>query len=75
MNDMLNVWFITINDDGKLVVSKDRGEDREEILVTDLEHLKGIVKKDILMCSSTLDFPEEYTTDQEVIKLCDQIRG
>ena len=75
MNDMLNVWFITINDDGKLVVSKDRGEDREEILVTDLEHLKGIVKKNILMCSSTLDFPEEYTKDQEVIKLCDEIRG
>ena len=71
MNDMLNVWFITVNDDGKLVVSSDK----EEILVTDLEHLKGIVKKDILMCSSTLDFPEEYTKDQEVIKLCDEIRG
>lgn len=39
-------------------------------------------KKDLLslqhvnvMCSSSLDFPEEYTTDENVIRMANTIRG
>jgi hypothetical protein len=28
-----------------------------------------------LVCSSTLDFPKEYTKDETVIDLCDYLRG
>ena len=29
----------------------------------------------VVMCSSSLDFPKEYTSDPEVIRMCDQLRG
>ena len=28
-----------------------------------------------LMCSSSIDFPEEYTDDPDLIAICDAVRG
>jgi hypothetical protein len=36
----------------------------------------GIAIEDLrIMASSSLDFPDEYTSDAKVIALCDAIRG
>lgn len=45
-------------------------------IVRTIDELAAIVsEQDLVMCSSSLDFPEENTTEQRVIDLCNQIRG
>lgn len=69
--------FITVNDEGKLQLSIKFEDDtsEEDVIITSIEQLTELVGNDVLMCSSSLDFPEEYTEDQSVIDLCDIIRG
>lgn len=33
------------------------------------------VLADVCLCSSSMDFPEEYTKDRKIIDLCYRIRG
>ena len=36
---------------------------------------KGLPDEVLTLCSSSLDFPDEYTKNKSVIKLCDWIRS
>lgn len=71
----MRVWFISINDDGQLSLTNNDDDHDTAQIITSFDQLRNIVGNEILMCSSTLDFPDEYTESKEVIDLCDLIRG
>lgn len=63
--------FLTINDDGQMVLQN--GD--EDIVVTNRSQLAKLLNGESCMCSSSLDFPDEYTNDPAVIQLCDEVRN
>ena len=66
--------FLTINARGQLVAERDdAGLDAVEI--TSLDQLAQLAGGDDVLCSSSVDFPEESTADPGVIALCRQLRG
>jgi hypothetical protein len=61
--------FLTIKDDGKLILESDGKvpvEITEENMYDELP--------ESFMVSSSIDFPEEFTDDEKVIALCRKIR-
>lgn len=70
----MSPWFITINDKGLLEVTNE-GLLCGPIIVESEEDLQIVVGSDDLLCSSSLDYPDEYTSDPFVIELCGLIRG
>lgn len=68
-----NSGFLTIIDD-TLTMKADGGI---EVVVKDEDHLEHLM--DLLgggcMTSSSIDFPEDSTTNQETIALCNAIRS
>lgn len=63
--------FLTIRE-GRLVLEKD--ETRETIIIESLHHLQKEAPEGC-MVSSSVDFPEEYTEDPNVIEMCRNLRG
>ena len=67
-------FFLTI-EDGKLVLDhSDRRTTGSKTHITSLSVLWNIVQDQNFLCSSSIDFPDEYTTDQNVITMCHIIR-
>lgn len=63
--------------DGQLILHSKNANDQwiDPTVICTVEQLADIVNTDdIVMCSSSMDFPEENTTDPAVIALCNQIR-
>jgi hypothetical protein len=56
--------------DGKLVVADRLKVIKAVYSLADIDEYG-----DDLMCSSSVDFPEEYTSDPTIIALCRAIRG
>lgn len=73
---MNKTFFIGI-DDGKLILRIKFEDDTEEqdVEITSYTQLRNLVGKGILLCSSSLDWPNDYTDDIKIIALCDLIRG
>lgn len=80
-------YILTVEyDELRLVVSEYAGQKwkcRDRIKVTSIEQLRKELDELAapnprcvlhVMCSSSLDFPEESTSDKSVIALCKQIR-
>lgn len=64
--------FLTI-ENGKLVDYIDRSE--TPIVVNDMKHLHKLVEGDEdIMCSSSMDFPNEHTHDAAVLDMVSRIR-
>ncbi len=71
--------FLTVEEDAIQVSQLDSKEllgyaKTHAELVALLDHFK-INKNTTFICSSSLDFPKDYTNDGEVITLCNTIRG
>ncbi len=74
----MNRYFLSVESDGiKVHLNK-----KHIGLITSMEELTDILVDngynegvDIVLCSSSLDFPKEYTNKKKIIKLCDEIRG
>lgn len=68
MNDL----FLTI-ENGNLVL--DNG--RDERIAHGVEEVRTVLESFVgdVMCSSSIDFPEESTTDAETIAFCREFRG
>lgn len=71
--------YLTINVRGKykgLIVAQ-YGDDCEIPIrrMDALVKLMARLGEHRVMCSSSLDFPDEYTTNQNTIDLADEIRG
>lgn len=60
--------YLTIRD-GELVLDISTGDEIHKIV--DLRQLDGVG----CACSSSIDFPTEYTTDDHVIQMCAALRG
>lgn len=71
----MKMYFITVNEDGKLVLSTIVDRNETKTVINSFDQLREIIGSNDLLCSSTLDFPDEYTTDQAVIDLCYRIRS
>ncbi len=73
---------VTIEDQELRAYQRDE-EENHSTRITSVQDLQDLVdrladetgREITVMCSSSLDFPEEYTEDQELINLCHQIRG
>jgi hypothetical protein len=63
--------YLTIDDAGRLTC--DLG-DAEAVVITSVAQLARLTPAGA-QCSSTVDFPEEYTADPAVIALCRALRG
>jgi hypothetical protein len=68
--------FLTI-DKGRLVadVSTVLDGDPSWVEVTSVEHLAALAGEDGFVVSSSIDFPEEYTSDPAVLALVAALRG
>jgi hypothetical protein len=65
--------FLTINQAGQLTI---RVGDAEPVAFTSLAQARKLRNPKLpTMCSSSLDFPEEYTDNPAVIEMCRIIRG
>jgi hypothetical protein len=58
--------------DGRLTLTSGGSTPRP---VTRIEDLAVVGDEDVLLCSSSIDFPEEYTTDATLIAICRKLRG
>lgn len=58
--------------DGKLVLETPTGQLVE---ITSLDHLAEVASGDSVMCSSSIDFPEDDTSDPAVIAMCRELRS
>lgn len=47
----------------------------EAELIECLDKIGHSEEQDVVMCSSSLDFPHEYTKDKSIIEVCRKIRG
>jgi hypothetical protein len=61
--------FLTINHFGELVLDVRTGDETHKIV--DLRQLDGVG----CACSSSVDFPEEFTKDRDVIEMCRRLRA
>lgn len=73
----MNSYYLNIDSAGRLMLSFPDGG---KVQINSLEQLSGYAANiDAtglpLMCSSSLDFPDELTDDPHVIAMCDAIRG
>ena len=81
------IAFLTVKNDA-IIATPFRGEasemfgyvspDKYKYRLTSDDELNAFVKKcniDSFMCSSSLDFPREYTEDERIVKLAERIRG
>lgn len=75
----MNRYFMAVEKDG-IQLSKNKKKLGKP--VKDVDELVALLGKagysdseDIVMCSSSMDFPREYTDDEAVIALADKIRG
>jgi len=91
VKDRLTSIILGIEEDGKLYASWPTfGHNRhytqlhelKELgrLMDDLGDVLGVSRSDawsriLVQCSSSLDFPHEYTKDQHVINICNRLRG
>lgn len=64
--------YLTICESGDLILDLRDGE--ETPVITSAEQLQRLAPHGC-NCSSTVDFPEDYTTDPAVIALCRELRG
>jgi hypothetical protein len=62
--------YITINADGRLIC---KIADRT-VVITSIEQLAELCPEGAL-CSSSVDFPEDYTTDPVVLDICRELRA
>jgi hypothetical protein len=60
--------YVTIDRDGRLVCEP-HGQADERIVITSAEQLEALCPEGFL-ASSTVDFPDEYTSDPVVIEIC-----
>ena len=81
-------FFLTIKD-GQLVAeyaaanAEGKNEKLTRVFTDDVDLQKFFVEREeaakpldiTVMCSSSLDFPEEYTADQRVVDLCNYLRA
>lgn len=66
--------FLTI--EGGRLVARVGMLDESVTQIENREHLDSmLLQHDGAMCSSTVDFPEEYTDDPAVIAMCRELRG
>jgi len=67
----MNAPFLTINDDGELELR----DSSNTTILTGLVAVRAAVlarpTDSWLMCSSSIDFPREYTTDAATIAFCE----
>lgn len=80
-------FHLGLNDAGKMDLTlRLGGKEVNRWPVNSLEELNTTLEKvmaeaglnandAVVMCSSSLDWPEDYTADPVVIALCDKIRG
>tara|TARA_Y100000310_G_C20517876_1_gene732138 strand:+ start:262 stop:1047 length:786 start_codon:yes stop_codon:yes gene_type:complete len=82
----INYYYLDINEQGHLTISYNRSTSeypafKTAQVFTSLEECQQIIDRTkgvpspTIMCSSSLDFPYEYTEDQNVIDMCDAIRN
>ncbi len=73
----MKVAFLTIENNRIEATLNENGNKILVPLYTIADYRKMIREYDLYMvqCSSSLDFPEEYTDNENTINLCDQIRG
>lgn len=62
--------FLTI-EDGTLVLY----DERDEIIGRSLADVTQHLDLEDFMVSSSIDFPEEYTTDPDIITFCRKLRA
>ena len=71
--------YLTVTGDGRLMAEYGRGENVERTReIPDLDALRALLDEcgeTHVACSSSLDFPEEYTDDPAVVALCNAIRS
>jgi hypothetical protein len=84
-----NYFFLTVNDAGLLEVQWGKRNSRGNFVFTETVDLAGwdafwtaradeldLDQDDLrLMCSSSLDFPEDYTDNPDTLTLCRALRG
>lgn len=64
--------MIYINiEDGKVVVENDN----KKIVVNNIEELRKATKGHDAYVSSSIDFPEDWTDNEDTISLCREIRA
>ena len=64
--------FLTISDNGKGIEDTDTGR-----VYKNIDALKAAIRLNggAAACSSSLDFPREYTKNRNVIAMCSALRG
>jgi hypothetical protein len=72
--------YLTVKDDGlEVIYGEPNGRVEDRALITHAKELHEFFlahpDTDLVLCSSSLDFPEEYTSNKEIIELCDDIRN
>ncbi len=82
-------YYLTCASDGVQIQAKIGSKPGEYVVVALVSSVRGYVdfftaemerfglEEDdmIIMCSSSMDFPDEYTDNADIIALCDAIRG
>ena len=66
--------FLTIDDDEQVVASFAIHPVMFETTIDSIPLLKKLAGGRVVMCSSTIDFPEESTSDPDVIALCKAVQ-
>lgn len=62
--------FCTINDAGEVTLNDEVVKNSDDIIRVLNEN-----DSDCFYCSSSIDFPEEYTDNEETIRFCREIRS
>ena len=80
---MINTFFLTVESDGLDVLHdgptgdkiRHRVRSYDELIKYVSSQASGPIEDVVVMCSSSLDFPDESTDDLAVIALADKVRG
>ena len=76
----MNRMYCTCESDGVHMSYGPRGElgknDEERVVRTYDEFIAFLIdcRESVVLCSSSMDFPQDYTDDADVIALCNRIR-
>jgi len=74
--DAVDCFYLSIRDDA--VVASRLHSAEPGIVITSVEQLRGLLaerNEDSFMCSSSMDFPEDCTSNKSTIDLARAIRG
>jgi len=69
--ELLMSPYLCIGDDGRLELHL--GDER--VAITSLDQLAEHCPDGHLLCSSSIDFPHDYTSDPDVLAICNALRG